>query len=276
MKLPLFEEVREARRLAVESDQAARLHTQAGTTLSALSIAGRRITHGVELPSSLPGDDLIDEAIQAFPHLNSIAELAPAVELPAEQRLARRRQQLLALQELLAPIASQQQARAARVHALQHEQFHHLSDPAYAELRQGIEERNRYRADVQLAIIDQRNRLNGLAPACEGLDQLLPMIAAELEHLDDPVARSRAASRLTAATRIVGPALAVASISVPLPASIAAGTVTVDDDGLRAALDAWTRLAAALHSERDACQAELERLTRTYDDATAWILERTG
>jgi len=276
MKLPLFDEVREARRLATESDDAARLHSQAGTALSALSVAGQQVAHGLPLRGDIPGDDIIAEAMARFEHLAALSDLAPAADQPVPERLSRRRQQLLSLQELLGPIASQQQARAARVHQLQHEQFHHLTEPAYAELFQGIEQRNQERAELQLGIVDQRNRLTGLAPACEGLEQLLPAIHEDLRQASDPRSLTRARARLAAAGRIVAPALAAGGLPIPLPPILVAPPPALDHRDASHAIDALQRFAEALHAERAHAQAEIERLTAAHRAATRWILERTG
>jgi hypothetical protein len=269
MKLPLYEEVREARRLAEEADAATRLHHEAGPTLIALSVLGRRLEAGDRSDPELPGDALIEAAIERFPHLAPLRDIAPRPDARPTERLGARRQQLLALQQMLAPIASQQETRAHRIHQLQHQQHHYLLAPEFAELRAGIEARNEERHQLQLKLGDLRNRASALGPIQHDLEQYLP---DEADLLADGSAAAHA--RILAVARLLGPMLAALGLPDVTPDD--ATLDATDAEALRAA-DALLRSRLRELAEENArIASEIALLTQEFELATRWILDRTG
>ena len=278
MKLPMYEEVSEARRLAEEAADAAKFHLEAGGALTSLSMFKHYLTGGIALDPVLPGAELVERAVQRFPHLQALHEAAPPEGAQDAERLQARIQQLQSLQQMLGPIAAKQELRASEVHRLQHEQHHHLIKPEFAEVMAEIEERNALRQELAVKIADQRYRLGMLRPCHEGLASFLPDMLSTFEGTDDSdvgvleilCGKIAALSDLVTSTALVL-GLDLGPLRVPELAPRAPDRAAVGQ-----ALEILRALRDALQAQQDLTEKTLHEHEETHRQATEWILARTG
>lgn len=278
MTLPLSEEVREARRSAVESDAAAAFHEEARSALLAVSVMTKRLASAPDVAIEIPGDDLIDRAITRFPHLAPLRDVWPGGGAPAARRARARAEQLRSLQQLLAPISQDQARRAAEVTRLQQEQARHLQDPAYAELRAAINERLGLRESLRTQISALQLQRTKLQVPCAVVEGFLPTIRSDIDRArTEPRHRAVASSKLHAARDLIATHLADDPLAPQVPRfsdPVLSGQSSYET--LVAGAKSLTELGQRITAARDDLLQQESDLEAQFEDATQWILNRTG
>ncbi|TVQ86511.1 MAG: hypothetical protein EA397_20140 [Deltaproteobacteria bacterium] len=278
MKLPMYEEVSEARRLAEEAADAAKFHLEAGGALTSLSMFKHYLTGGIALDPVLPGTDLVERAIDRFPHLRALHEAAPREGAPDAERLHARIQQLQSLQQMLGPIAAKLELRSSEVHRLQHAQHHHLIKPEFADIMAQIDERNALRQDLAVKIADQRYRLGLLRPCHEGLASFLPDMQNAFERTDgsDVGPLEILCGKITALDDLVGSTALVLGLDLGPLRVPELDPQALDRATIGHALEVLQALNDALASEKELTERTLKEHEAAHRQANEWILAQTG
>jgi chromosome segregation ATPase len=133
MDLPLADEIRETRRIAMESTEAAVHLNRVRGILNALALLDRQLTIQPDADYPLPGDDLVEDICERWPSLSDLTTIGPRPTQSFREQLRSRRQQMEAAQQILGPLAKRQSTAADELHELQHKQAHLLEDPKFAE-----------------------------------------------------------------------------------------------------------------------------------------------
>lgn len=287
MQLPLFEEIREARRLAEESRDA-RIHLQrVGAALASVEILRSHLRRRPDLEAELPGEDVLDLLVDRWPQLADLraADLPPSSDLVS--RLSVRLQQLRTAEQELRPLADDADHRSHHLSQLQEEQRALLGDPRYqevvAELSEVGRQRERFVHELgpvrqRLALVEPASRLvttfagrlreleadlrDGEGPdevrawrACSLMDGLCTGLAEVLDHLDLEIASPPAP---------------------PVPESIDRAEPDEALATLRELSRTMERLQETLAERRDALAAEQSRLQSQHDRLTRKLLDQLG
>lgn len=274
--LPLREEVREARERSDAAERAMNLSQQAGVALTALSVVERQLAE-LDYPEfDLPGDAVIDRAIADYPELAGLADIAPTPDMAPSRRLEQRRLQLRTVDQFLRPIAATLEERSMEVHELQHQQFKLLQQPEYAELREELDRRNDIRRKGTLTMSRLRTRRQSLLPAEKAVDDFLPQAETELAHREEGINRELARARLHTLVETLDTTARTMGLEVPLPDPHSLAADDCPDAVLQEAVEALRALREAARAEAEILDEEMERVQAEIDEATAWMLERTG
>lgn len=278
MKLPLSDEVRKARRLAEEAADATGFHLEAGGLLTTLSVLRQTVELGADLERDLPGSELIEKALARFPFLEPVRNAEPEPSAGDLERLTGRIQQIRALQTMLTPYASAQEERSAALHELQHRQHHELIKPEFAEIHEQIHERGEIRKREHLRIADLRHRLATLSPINATLQRFAPAFVSELERCTErePITIERLRRRIIAVRQMVFDTAAALKLDVQGIAAPSLEAKETDLATLTRAVQAMCQLAELFEQEQDRVSALMQESQRAYQDATDWILDRTG
>ena len=274
-QLPNADAVRAARKLAVESERAALLISRCGSAKSALNLLSQQLQHLPALAITLPAEPLIAEAIELFPSLAAVLDIAPTEDDDMPTRIRKRHQQVASIEQMLDPIAAQQHARGHAVHHLQQEQSKLLSLPEWAELRMAIAERQAAAAEATRTIGPLRTRLGQLSPLAQALARFVPEVQADLDHLEQDPGRITFAVRrmraLLSSLHDLSRSLALET-HMPSPADIP----DAERNPVEQALAQLRVFEVAVVEERDSVASELDRAENIVTDSNNWILERTG
>jgi len=274
--LPLRDEVREARRRSKEAEAAMTLSQQVGIALSAVSVTERQV-RGMDVDDvELPGGELVKQAIEAYPELAGLADIAPDPQAPLLKRLEQRRVQLRTIDQVIRPLASQLEERAHKVHELQHEQYQILQKPEYEELREQLNTRHATRSRCNMALGRLRGRRQSLMPAERAVEMFLPQAEQELARPDDGFNREMARGRLLTLVETLDTTARVLGLEVSLPDLSKLNDPDCDDDVLHEAARALHVLQDAARVEVEELDAEIERLEAELEEATDWMLAVTG
>lgn len=276
MKLPFFDEVREARQQAEAAQEATTLVFQCEAVLNALTVLIRQARAlGLE-DAPLPGDALIEEAIATFPQAAAVQDI-PQGRPDLLSRLGRRQQQIQALNQLLRPVAANQHAAAHALHNWRHQQQAALQDDAFASIRERITEERERQMVAQANLNPLRQRAQQLQPAYLTLSSFLPLAAEEVEsaaasELDLMRARNRLmtiASTLQAVCQTLQ-----FQVAVPDPATCLPPRGTLQDLGeMLHALQVTERL---IDEERQRVMSAIEAHQSTFDEVASWLEDQLG
>lgn len=278
MTLPLSEEVRKARRSAVEADAAAAFHEEARSALLAVSVMTQRLASSPDVAIEIPGEDLIERAAARFPHLAPLHDVWPGSEAPAADRARARTEQLRSLQQLLAPISQDQARRAAEITRLQQEQARHLQEPAYAELRAAINERLELRESLRTKISALQLQRTTLQVPCAVIEGFLPTVGSDIDSvLTEPRHRVVAATKILAARDLIATHLAEHPLAPHVPKfSDPVLSRESNYETLAAGARALAELGHRVTTARDEILQQESDLEARFEEATQWILARTG
>lgn len=170
MKLPLVDEIREARRLAEEAHLATMHLHRIDHALTSVDVMERQVRLRPTLEGRIPGDDVLEVLVDSWPQLSDLASHAPRPGEPVPQQLVTRRAQLELARQVLRPLAAEAQARGAELHQMQHDQRHSLEDPRYAADVAELAEIGAERDRLALEMTPLNNRLALVEPAQGLLD----------------------------------------------------------------------------------------------------------
>lgn len=286
MKLPLVDEIREARRLAEESHLASMHVLRIESALTSIGVTEQQVRLRPDLPARVPGDEVIELLAEHWAQLSDLGSSAIRTTEPVLHQFAVRRAQLDLARQVLRPIANEGTDRGRRLHELQHAQRHALEDAEWsddvAELSDyGLE---RDRLAVEMTPLDAR--LAMVDPARAMLDTFVATLRVERDQPSDP-AGHRAWRAAHLARTFVDSFQNVLrhlqlEVSVPDPPPVPAAPsadpaaqslLWADVDQVRRLLGELGGILAregqALRAERDAKKLRHEALTRI-------IVERMG
>lgn len=266
--LPNASQVREARRLANEADKAALLVGRCAAVVTSLNVLARQAEAGTIEGFEIPGQEIIDDAIETFPTLANLRDIDPDTREDLQVGLRKRRQQLASLEQLLAPVVAQQIARAREIHHLQHEQAQLLQQPEWDELRADLAERHALHQAAMGRIPPLQLRRNTALPAARATEQLLPQVA---EELADPAHQHIGRHRLVSLLQGLESICSGSGLQVDVPSPEWAA-----NDGPDAVLERLRTFHVALTEELAAIEAELEASSELAQGHMDWILARTG
>lgn len=158
MKLPLVDEIREARRSAEEAHLAAMHVHRVQAGLISIGVMEQQLQVRPDLPAKMPADEVIELLSESWPQL---ADLGSHTGRPSDSllhQLSVRRSQLELAIQVLRPLAAASDARSRELHALQHEQRHLLEDGRFADqiVRLGELGTERDRLAVEMTPFDSR------------------------------------------------------------------------------------------------------------------------
>lgn len=274
--LPLRDEVAQARIRAKRAEDAMNLSQQTGIALTAIAIVERQV-RALDLDEvELPGDAIVESAAAAYPELAALRDIGPDPSTPPTRQLEQRRMQLRTIDQVLRPLAADFDDLSAEVHELQHQQFRMLQQPEYAELREELDARNDIRRRASIAMGRLKARRESLLPAEKAVELFLPQAEQELAAADDPMQRELARGRLLTLLQTLDTAARAVGQHMELPDT----TLLMDPDCpvavLSDAVRALSVLRDATHTEAAKLQEKIDHQQALADQATAWMLERTG
>lgn len=274
--LPFADEVREARALAAQAEKAANLSQRIGIVLSAVSITERQVRSIDTDEVEIPGAEVIAEAIDTYPELAGLSAIAPDPSTPALRQLAQRRLQLKTIDQLVRPLAADHHERMTRVHELQHQQIKALQDPRFDALRAELDARGEVRRKGFMTVSRLRSRRQSMLPTERAIDDFLPQVQTELDN--EGSARDLEFARMRLLTLV--DTLGITARSVGMEAHLPDTTVLADPDCSRASMEAAVaglqQLRAATQIEIEMLEAEISRIEAEIDEATEWMVSRTG
>lgn len=287
MKLPLVEEVRDARARAEESSRAAMQLHRIASALTSVHIVEQQVAQRPSLDVVPPGAELVEELAEAWPQLEDLAGSGPRTSEHMAQQLAGRRAQLQLARQVLRPIANDAQARSNALHALQLQQRELIDTPEFASEVAELAAMGQERDQLATEIGPINTRLAMVEPARGLLRTFVQRLRdEEREHggAEDPggVLAWRTAYVAHNLVDGLGEVLEQVQMDVPLPVApdVPARPDPADAERL------WGEIAsvrAVLGELSEALEAEGAKLDATRDDKqgrhdalTRQILERMG
>ena len=280
-RLPLYDEVREARARSVEANAAAaHLREVEGTTVSIGLLLAQANRHS-ELENEVPGDELVVALAERWPALSDLASEGPRSTQTYAQRLLARDAQLYAARRTLAPLASE----AEHLH---HELHHAVNHQAIAMERDGLTEAiaelgaiNEQRVAVSQELVSVSTRASRLQPAFSMLDTFVDKLVKQTEKAaDGSVLQATLALHLAASlARTTQLAFDELDLDANLPTAPETPSEIDIDEAMREAKRVTVQfvelreLVTKLYADLTAQEQEL----RSKSDALARsIIERTG
>jgi hypothetical protein len=268
IELPLAAEIREARQLAQEANDAA-LHLRwIELELGTLRVLQGHLRPGVEPDLDLPGDATLEALLDRWPMLHRIGDVAPADGAPFTTRLDSRRIQLDTARQMLAPLAAAARTRNEHLSDLLHEQNHDLEDPKFGPALEELGELWRQRELATMALAPLEERASRLEPLLTTSRAFRDRLSGELDALrpDDAVGAFRAAhlglgllGTLEGIALQLGQPLdfprAPSVPDIPSPEGLPALRAAVAD-----MVDAFRRLAESLQAEFGNVRTEADAL----------------
>lgn len=285
MELPLAEEIREARRLADEA-QDAMVHTQqVNVTITSIDLLDLQARGGDNAGMPLPGDDVVYRLCERWPQLADLPSTGPRPTQPYREQLRLRRLQMQSALQLLNPIARESAVRSQRLHDLQHEQRHLLEDPKYAEALTEITRLSADRNDAQFVLAPLEQRLSALTPSGTILWKFIERLDWTLaDHLSPPGATEwRAALVARDLVAAVDALFNQYRLDLPRPAPVDQ-VPDAPDPAQSAALlaevarvrDEFVRLHRAIYAEYLRVSSEAVVARQRFDELTQQITDRMG
>jgi len=286
-RLPLAEEIREARDDHDESVTARRHLQRVATTLDAVTTVERQHAKSHRAEGHLPGEALVTELSETWPLLGDLPSAGPRATSPFPQQLQARRTQLNLGRQVLRPIAKQLGDRLEALHTLQQDQRRQLSDPGYARVLQEIQALNAEREAVIQEFQPLKQRLGIVEPTLTLLDNFIASLSADEKAGkagSDPAGAVAWRTAYVARTFMesVEDVLNSVDFGVPVP-EIAAIPTQPDPQTADAR---WSQVAKALvdmAALRQAIDMRAKAMTATaaaawerYEEISAKILELTG
>lgn len=275
-RLPLADEIAEARVRAKRAESAALLLQQCGIALSAAAVIGRQLESIANYDYELPGTDVVEQGMEEWSELAGLADIQPDPDAPFRKQLEQRRLQLRTVEQVLQPEAAKQDTLNHRVHELQHEQSHIMRQPEWDELREALNVRAEVRRKCINTLARLRMRRQSLLPSSSAIDEFLPQLRHELDHLDEGFNRQFARNRLLTLVTTISATARALNLYAQLPDPSLLLSADTEDQVLHDAVTALEVLRDAAGRETETLQAEIDRVQAELDEATEWMLARTG
>lgn len=288
MKLPLVDEIREARRAAEESHLAAMHLHRVQAALTSIDVTEKQLHLRADLAARVPGDDVVDLLSEHWPQLADLASHGGRPADPLLHQLAARRGQLELALQVLRPLAADADGRARDLHALQHRQRHLLEDARYADdvVELGDLGLERDRLAVEMTPID--SRLAMVQPALGMLDIFVDKLSPEATRGDRPDPNGllawRAVHLAHSFVDSFQSVLAHLQLDVPVPEPpdlpsapdpdpVAQERIWAEVERVRAVL---AELRAILAQEGETLGRARDTRKQRHEELTRLILERMG
>lgn len=185
MKLPLVDEIREARRLAEEAHQAAMQLHRIESALTSIDVMEQQVRLRPTLEAPIPAQETVNELAERWPQLSDLASHGGRAGEPLLHQLAARRAQLELALQVLRPLAQEAHERAQRLHALQHEQRHLLEDARYTDDVVELSDLGLERDRLALELTPLNSRLTLIEPACGMLDSFVDRLSRQAIQGDE-------------------------------------------------------------------------------------------
>jgi len=284
MELPLVEEIREARRLAEEAQDATVHYQQVQTVIASLGVLQRQAASLPSTDVTIPGGELVEAMSERWSALADLPTIGPRPTQELLEQLRMRRQQMESASQLLQPIVEDAERRSGALHQLQHQQGHLLEDPKYSEQVAELQRLANDRAEARSRLDPLHHRLKGVEPAYK-------VVSSFAERLDDMIreemalpgaAAWRAALVARDLVSTLDGLLAELRLDVPHPAPLEvpdtpdpahADELLDKARGVKAELD---DLVVALKAEHEHLRGSVDALQERYDELTQQIVDRMG
>ncbi|MBW2254089.1 MAG: hypothetical protein JRI25_05755 [Deltaproteobacteria bacterium] len=284
MDLPMVDEIRETRRIAMEATDAAVHLSRVRGILNTLAMLDRKLTAQPNAEFPLPGDDVVEELSERWTSLSDLTAAGPRPTQSIREQLRFRRQQMEAAQQLLAPLARRQNALAEELHELQHKQRDLMEDPKYAEAAADLAKLATERDQVARELQPLDQRVNTVA-------SLQKLAVTFLGRIDDAIATTGAhpgiaafraaavAGSLVEALQRVRDQLQV-DVPVPSPLEVPAEPDPAREEEMFAEV---ARLRAGLVEAIEALEADImahkddmDALRERFDKVNQRLFDRMG
>ena len=275
--LPLVEEVREARRLADESQLASLQLNRISAALVAISLLTEKPS---SLDSEIPGRDIVEELAEEWPALSDLEAIGPRASQDFRAQLFSRQTQLRSAEALLRSVADDLSRRSGELHELQHRQRHLLEDPRYARDVAELGAIGAERGQVDQSLQPLKHRQVLLVPALEVATHLTSQLSERLANCDGTALTMQLpffANGVLDGLRLMMTHLKLAT---PLPENLPTDlTDYPDGDPLPATRDLMTELEAlrtSLLTVTGEVNDRVHALEERHAELTAVLLERMG
>jgi len=177
-RLPLADEIRDARAAHAEAADARLLLQRVSTTRDAVDAVERQHARTDHSDTRIPGDDLIEELAERWGILADLPAVGPRSTAPFPQQLQARRTQLALADQVLRPMGREMSQRLDQLHTLQQRQRQRLDDPGYAGVLQQVQALSTRREAVIHVFQPLKQRLGIVDPTLKLLDNFIGQLAA--------------------------------------------------------------------------------------------------
>jgi len=175
-RLPLADEIREARAAHQEATEARQLLQQVSTTLEAVDAVARQHDRVDHSATPVPGDALITAVTERWAVLADLPSAGPRATTPYTQQLQARRTQLTLTEQVLRPISREMTERLEALHSLQQQQRLALQEPGYGPVLQQIQALSTEREAAIEVFQPLKQRLGIVDPTLTLLDTFITQL----------------------------------------------------------------------------------------------------
>ena len=270
MDIPYRDEIREVRAKARRSEVAADLVRRARLIETELQVLRRQAELAPELPVATPGEPVIEEAIEAFPHLDALRQAAPDPAATGLARLTARVQQMRSLIQLLEPVASEYREHQHSLHHLSKAQGEALMAPEHDGHRAALQSHRREHAEASHTLQGLLLQRQVLEPLRILLSTLIPQ-ARDLLAPPNPTLGARTMTATLCEQVAVLIEDTTLSLDLPDPSEVTDAPSTIE-----AALARLDRTLAAVDQEAQRLDALVEAARARADEHEGWLREHLG
>ena len=268
--LPFANEIAVARAESEEAHAAGLINQQTLVCLQSIDILVRQHTTNPDITPALPGDDLIQQALNQWADLAALPAIGPKEDMSYAEKARSRQSQLELLQRHLGPIAAQAHSRAHRLSHLQEDQQRALAAPQWSETAARLRQVGAERDAAALELAELQQRAAHVRPLHVATSAYLARIDSETRSEGGGAARRELRLQVLAQDALINLAslLAVSALELaPLPGQ---------HEDVGTIIQSLTDLNAALTGELQQLEANTSRQQARYDELTRAILDELG